>query len=589
MNIINVAIYARVSTEEQATDGYSVKAQRDALTDYAGKNNLNIIGEYIDEGKSGKSISGRPQMKKLLKDAAEKKFDTVIIYKLDRLARKTRDSLEIAETLNNHGVQLISLSESIDTSTPHGRMFYTVLSSLAEMEREQIVGRVKMGMTQRAKEGKWNGGRCLGYDSKDKQLYVNPNEAKIVQEIFLLADQGYGYKKITGIINRKGYKTKKGNEFSIATVKGILDNPMYIGKLRFNQHKNWAEKRRKGKNKEPIIVDGIHEPIIDKELWDSVQLKRQGRSYKAVQSSKPYFLSKLIRCPQCGAGMVSAKSKGRTKTYRYYVCGNFHNKGASVCSSNSINADIAEAQVLDEIKRIVTDSSFIKQLVAKLNQEREHAIEPLIKQKEYFESRIKQNETYITNITDKLMKDPDLVSSFAGRLKEQQSEKMSNQKQLEEVQEELANINTKPIDLMALHHLIKNIDEILEKVSGEEKKELLRMIVEQIEITPTAEKRNHGRQKGREVTNIKLYFDFTPEAVKKKSKSLLLKMASYAPDKSIDLSPLNKVNPTEKELRDTLRSLSVLPSLMIRFPPNNPKPPIHLLQQNQPHQLMRKR
>ncbi|CEA02876.1 DNA-invertase hin [Jeotgalicoccus saudimassiliensis] len=466
----------------------------------------------------GKSISGRPQMTKLLKDAAQKKFDTVIIYKLDRLARKTRDSLEIAETLNNHGVQLISLSESIDTITPHGRMFYTVLSSLAEMEREQIVGRVKMGMTQRPKEGKWNGGQCIGYDSKDKQLFVNPNEAIIVKEIFQLADKGHGYKKITGIINRKGYKTKKGNEFSIATVKRILDNPMYIGKLRFNQHENWAEKRRKGKNKETIIVDGIHEPIIDKELWDSIQLKRQGRSYKAVQSSKPYFLSRLIRCPQCGAGMVSAKSKGRTKTYRYYVCGTFHNKGSSVCSSNSINADIAEAQVLDEIKRIVTDSSFIKQLVAKLNQEREHAIEPLIKQKEYIESRIKQNETYIANITDKLMKDPDLVSSFAERLKEQQSEKISNQKQLEEVEEELTSINTKPIDLMAFHHLIKNIDEILDKVSGEEKKELLRMIVEQIEITPSAEKRSHGRQKGREVTNIKLYFDFTPEAVKKVKK-----------------------------------------------------------------------
>src|SRR5699024_4635656 len=132
----------------------------------------------IDEGKSGKSIDGRPEMTRLLKNVAQKKFDTIIIYKLDRLARKTRDSLEIAETLNNHGVQLISLSESIDTSTPHGRMFYTVLSSLAEMEREQIVGRVKMGMTQRAKEGKWNGGQCLGYNSKDKKLFVNHSEAR---------------------------------------------------------------------------------------------------------------------------------------------------------------------------------------------------------------------------------------------------------------------------------------------------------------------------------------------------------------------------------------------------------------------------
>ena len=576
MNIINAVIYARVSTEEQATDGFSIKAQRNALRDYALKNNLTIIDEYIDEGKSGKSIEGRPEMTRLLRDAALKKFDTIVIYKLDRLARKTIDSLDIAEILGNHGIELISLSENIDTSTIHGRAFYTMASMFAQMEREQIAERVKMGMTQRAKEGKWNGGQCLGYVSRDKQLYINPNEAKIVQEIFQLADLGYGYKKIAGIINRKGYKTKRGSEFSIGTLKGILDNPMYIGKVRFNQHEDWAEKRRKGKNKEPIIVDGQHEPIISKELWESVQLKRQGRSYKAVQSSKPYFLSKLLRCPQCGAGMVSAKSKGKTKTYRYYVCGNFHNKGATVCSSNSINADIAEAQVLDEIKRIVTDSHFIQRLVQKLNKEREQAFEPLLEQKKYIESRIKQNETFITNITDKLMKDPDLVSLFAERLKEQESEKLSNQKQLEEVEEELASINTKPIDLMALHHLIKNINEILENVSGEEKKELLRMIVEQIEITPSAEKRSHSRQRGREVTSIKLYFDFTPEAVKKKSKSLLLKMASYA-HKDIDLSPLNKVNTNEKELRDTLRSLSVLPSLMVRFPPINPKPPINLL------------
>ena len=576
MNIINAVIYARVSTEEQATDGFSIKAQRNALRDYALKNNLTIIDEYIDEGKSGKSIEGRPEMTRLLRDAALKKFDTIVIYKLDRLARKTIDSLDIAEILGNHGIELISLSENIDTSTIHGRAFYTMASMFAQMEREQIAERVKMGMTQRAKEGKWNGGQCLGYVSRDKQLYINPNEAKIVQEIFQLADLGYGYKKIAGIINRKGYKTKRGSEFSIGTLKGILDNPMYIGKVRFNQHEDWAEKRRKGKNKEPIIVDGQHEPIISKELWESVQLKRQGRSYKAVQSSKPYFLSKLLRCPQCGAGMVSAKSKGKTKTYRYYVCGNFHNKGATVCSSNSINADIAEAQVLDEIKRIVTDSHFIQRLVQKLNKEREQAFEPLLEQKKYIESRIKQNETFITNITDKLMKDPDLVSLFAERLKEQESEKLSNQKQLEEVEEELASINTKPIDLMALHHLIKNINEILENVSGEEKKELLRMIVEQIEITPSAEKRSHSRQRGREVTSIKLYFDFTPEAVKKKSKSLLLKMASYA-HKDIDLSPLNKVNTNEKELRDTLRSLSVLPSLMVRFPPINPKPPLNLL------------
>jgi site-specific DNA recombinase len=101
---INAVIYARVSTEEQATEGYSIKAQKDLLSSYAEKHNLTIVSEYIDEGKSGKSIDGRPQMMRLLEDAKQKKFEAVVVYKLDRLARKTRDSLEIVETLGSHGV-----------------------------------------------------------------------------------------------------------------------------------------------------------------------------------------------------------------------------------------------------------------------------------------------------------------------------------------------------------------------------------------------------------------------------------------------------------------------------------------------------
>ncbi|HDX9538244.1 MULTISPECIES: recombinase family protein [Bacillus] len=572
---IQAVMYARVSTEEQATEGYSIKAQKDLLNTYAEKHNLTIISEYIDEGKSGKSIDGRPQMIHLLEDAKQEKFEAVIVYKLDRLARKTRDSLEIVETLGSHGVQLISLSENIDTTTPHGKMFYTVLSSLAEMERDQIVGRVKMGMTQRAKEGKWNGGQCFGYDAKEKKLVVNENEAKIVKEIFDYADQGFGYKKIVGILNQKGYITKRGNVFSIGTLKGILDNPVYIGKVRFNQYENWAEKRRSGKNNDAIIVDGEHEAIIPEDLWERVQQKRSARSYKAVQSDQPYILTKLIRCPQCGAGMVAGKSKGANKTYRYYKCGTFHNKGASECSANSINADVAERQVLGEFKRIVTESKFLQRLVQKMNKERENAKEPLIQEKKRLETTLNKCDKYIANITDSLMKDPDLMPIFAEKLKEQQQAKLTFQQQLEETEEKLSNTSTKPIDLMALHYLVKNIDSILEQAASEEKKELLRRIIKEIEITPTAPTPREGRQ----ITKIHLHFDFTPTGVKKKSKDLIRKMGSYAHDKKVDLSALDKQNPTDKEIRDSLKSLSILPSLMIRFPTINPKRPIHLLKQ----------
>lgn len=150
-NTIKAVLYARVSTEEQVRDGYSINAQKELLNEYARRNNIEIIEEYIDEGKSGKSIDGRPEMKRLLRDTKTGSFEIVIVYKLDRLARKTKDSLEIVENLEAHNVQLVSYTENIDTTTPGGKMFYTLLSSLSEMERSNIIDRAKMGMLQRAK------------------------------------------------------------------------------------------------------------------------------------------------------------------------------------------------------------------------------------------------------------------------------------------------------------------------------------------------------------------------------------------------------------------------------------------------------
>lgn len=128
-------------------------------------------------------------MQQLLQSAKDRKFDVVLIYKLDRLSRKTKDSLEIIETLDQHNIQLMSYSENIDTSTPGGKMFYTLLSSFAEMERGTIIDRVKMGMTQRAKQGKWNGGVVFGYDNVNKELIINEAEAAIVKDIFELASR----------------------------------------------------------------------------------------------------------------------------------------------------------------------------------------------------------------------------------------------------------------------------------------------------------------------------------------------------------------------------------------------------------------
>lgn len=172
-------------------------------------------------------------------------------------------ALEISDILDQNSVKMYVHIEKIDTSTSSGKMYFQIMGSVAEFERNTIVDRVKMGMTQRAREGNFNGGQCLGYDSLEKMLQINEEEAAIVREIFSLSEQGLGYKAIVSRINVKGYLTKRGNQFSVNGVKQILDNPMYIGKIRFNQVEYWTEKRRKGTNQEHLLVDGIHRPIIE--------------------------------------------------------------------------------------------------------------------------------------------------------------------------------------------------------------------------------------------------------------------------------------------------------------------------------------
>ena len=161
MKLIRTVIYARVSTAEQAEEGYSIDAQIDTVRKRIEQDGKQVTAYYVDRGISGKSIEKRLQLQQLLKDAKEKKFDEVWVWKTNRLARNHLDLLKIVDVLNNSNVDFKSCSEHFDTSTPQRRLMMNVLASIGEFERETIVDNVKMGMKQRARSGKWNGGQVL--------------------------------------------------------------------------------------------------------------------------------------------------------------------------------------------------------------------------------------------------------------------------------------------------------------------------------------------------------------------------------------------------------------------------------------------
>ena len=320
-----VAIYTRVSTVEQAEEGYSIDEQERLLIEFCDKNNYEVYETYSDKGISGKDIKHRPSLKKLLKDAEDKKFDMVLVWKINRISRKLSDVLKMVELFENNNIAFKSYSEPFDTTTPSGKMQFQMMALIGEFERGTIAQNVKMGMCARARAGKWCGNTVLGYDlvqnsettnkkRKDTKLTINEDEAKIVKEIFTLYSEGYGYKAIVTAINKKGYKTKKGNPFSIGGIKDILANRVYIGKIRYNLRQNWSEKRRRNINLNPILVDGIHDPIISLELWDKVQTilkSKKGKPSRIYDGEYP--LTGILKCPVCGAGMVIMRTTNKLK------------------------------------------------------------------------------------------------------------------------------------------------------------------------------------------------------------------------------------------------------------------------------------
>ncbi|WP_455796288.1 recombinase family protein [Clostridium butyricum] len=272
--------------------------------------------------------------------------------------------------------------------------FLYLIGAFAEMDRENIISNCKMGMKERALNGLWNGGRVIGYKSNSqKQLDIVDNEAEIIKMIFdLYANKNWGYKKIACYLNSHSYKTLKDCSWSIYSIKQIIDNPIYTGFIRWGQYVDWAKNRRKGKNNDYQLIKGEHTPIIDMKTWEKSQAIRQVNKDKFTKIYEgDFILTGLLKCPKCGASMISHRTKKRNKPnefYRYYQCSNFFNKGTSICNSNLINADVAETYVLDKINELVQSKEVIDSILQKTINKNDIDIAPIKKKIKLLENEL---------------------------------------------------------------------------------------------------------------------------------------------------------------------------------------------------------
>lgn len=515
-------IYVRVSTSMQV-DGYSLEAQRDRLIKFAEFQEMEVVREYCDAGKSGKNISGRPEFSQMLQDVAEDRdgVDFILVFKLSRFGRNAADVLNSLQYIQDFGVNLICVEDGIDSSKDSGKLTITVLSAVAEIERENILVQTMEGRKQKAREGKWNGGQApFGYDldSQNGTLTVNQQEAEIVRIIFhKFANEGMGAERICDYLNQHGYSKKKIkknelNYFARSFIMKVLDNPVYVGKIAYGRSatekvKGSRDQYRRVKADEYLMVDGMHEAIIDKELWEAVRIRRKetGVKWNKTHSLEhEHILSGILRCPVCGAGLVGTvrrrknKKSGEYKDDFYYKC--LHRKKVDethFCNFRLVlNQDEVNHQVEDIILDMVASPKFRDHMIRKLEEKVD--VSSLEMEKSQIREQLRQVMGAKKKLTE-MMERLDINDKHYDRKYQDMQDRMDIlYDRISDLEDAIADIDARirgaygeKITTDQLYKILLSFDKMYYRMTDLEKKQFMRDFIDEIELYP--EKQEDGR------------------------------------------------------------------------------------------------
>ena len=377
---IKVYLYTRVSTTMQI-DGYSLDAQKTKMKAFCDYNEYEIAGEYEDAGKSGKSIEGRIAFNQMMDDIKSGKDEVsyVLVFKLSRFGRNAADVLATLQVMQDFGVNLICVEDGIDSSKDAGKLMISVLSAVAEIERENIRVQTMEGRMQKAREGKWNGGFApYGYSLIDGKLEVNEEEAVAIRTIFdqyvntdLEANGIAKYLENHGI-HKIARQNGTNPLFDAALIRRIIQNPVYSGKISYGRRRTekvhgTRNEYRQVRKDDYLLVDGLHEAVVAEEVWGEAEVRvaAQAKKYEEVsrdKGEKIHLLSGILKCPVCGSGMYGNKAIKKRKdgsNYKdFYYYGYKHRnmtRGHKCDYRRQVHEEMLDAAVAEVISKLVSN------------------------------------------------------------------------------------------------------------------------------------------------------------------------------------------------------------------------------------------
>jgi len=509
---IKVYLYTRVSTTMQI-DGYSLDAQKTKMKAFCDYNEYEIAGEYEDAGKSGKSIEGRVSFNQMMEDIKSGKDGVayVLVFKLSRFGRNAADVLATLQVMQDFGVNLICVEDGIDSSKDAGKLMISVLSAVAEIERENIRVQTMEGRMQKAREGKWNGGFApYGYSLIDGKLEVNEEEAVAIRMIFdQYVNTDLGANGIAKYLENHGIhkivrQNGKNPLFDAALIRRIIQNPVYSGKISYGRRRTekvhgTRNEYRQVKKDDYLLVDGLHEALVSEEVWEQAQVKvaAQAKKYEKVNRDKRekiHLLSGILKCPVCGAGMYGNKSIKKRKDgsnykdFYYYGCKHRNMTRGHKCDyKKQVHEEMLDASVAEVISKLVSNPKFSDLIRNKINME----VDTSALDQEIENYKIQLRKLYHNK--DTILSDMDSLDyedkHYQRRKTDLENHLYKTYDKIDEAEELLVSAKTKKRSLLAdkitgdnIYKALVFFDKLYAQMNEAEKREFLSQLVDNVQI-----------------------------------------------------------------------------------------------------------